>query len=334
MSNYLDTTDRIDKVIDYITSQIGKPYSSVPSPPNTWSANKLMTKAWEKGGVEIPSNIKSQFRSLQKLNDVTSGNNGSLQKGDLIYYFQNSAESVSMYIGNNNVIEVSKTSGVQIVPVWNAWNTTNFSYACRPYKIGEYGGTSSQANSDTPRAGENNNNFQPTIVETKTIRPNAVAVSDIFGTPRTAKFAVINLTNESIYLKQTKSEAGFDSDSWLKGKPVVLGSEKEIILNILEANNSSNIDITSNWIQSKEQAEAVGYLISQYLQYQFKMIVVEIFGNPLVQLGDIVNFDYSIGNFNNDTDILYVICGIDHSFSGGLTTTLTLKPIMETISTV
>lgn len=334
MTNYLDSTDRINKVIDYITSQIGKPYSSNESPPKTWSAGRLMARSWEKGGIDIPSNLKSQFRSLVKLNDVTSGNSGSLQKGDLLYYFQNNIESVSMYVGNNNVIEVSKTSGVQQVPVWNSWNTTNFTYAGRPNKIGVYGGSGNQGNEDTPRGGENNNNFQPTIVTTKEIKANAVAVSDIFGTPQTARFAVINLTMESIYLKQTNSEVNFESDFWLEGKPIILGNEKEIELDIIGGNNSSNIDIVSSWIQSKNQAEAIGYLISEYLQYQFKTIVVEIFGNPLIQLGDMVNFDYSIGNFNSDSNVLYVVCGINHSYSTGLSTTLTLKPIMETISTV
>lgn len=333
MTDYLDTDQRIDRAVSYAISQVGKPYKATPRPPKNWSAGKLMSKSWESGGVSLSSNVRSQFRSMSRIKDVTAGNNGSLQQGDLLFFFSGGSETVSMYVGSNSVVEVS-TSGVQQTTLWNTWNLSHFTYAARPKRIGTYGGDASQAGPDSSRTGENNNNFQPVIVSTKEIGKNAIAVSDIFGTPRTARFAVMNLTNETIYLKQTDSTINLNSDSWIKSKPVILGNEREYIINIADASNSSNVDIKSNWIQSESQAMAVGALLANSLNTQFKMIVVDIFGNPLVQLGDIVRFNFATGDFQSGPEDLYIVSAINISYSNGLSTSIELRPLIETISTV
>lgn len=334
MTYSLDTTQKIDRVVSYIISQIGKPYKSSPQPPKNWSPGTLMSSSWKTVGVDIPSSVKSQYRSMSRVKNVSVGSTDNLQPGDLIFFLSSNSESVSMYIGGGNVVEVSTSTGVRQVALWNTWNSSNFSLAARPKGIGIYGGTDDQADKDTPRKDENNNNFQPTIRTTKNVRKNSVAVSDIYGTPRTARFAVMNLANETIYLKQTGNELGFSSDSWIKSKPIILGNEKEIIIEIANSNDPSNVDISSKWIQSQEQAEAVGSLLSNSLKYRFKTISLEIFGNPLIQLGDIVKFNYSIGSYENESDVLYVVTSIITTFDKGLSTSVTLRPLTETISTV
>ena len=55
-------------------------------------------------------------------------------------------------------------------------------------------------------------------------------------------------------------------------------------------------------------------------------VTLNIFGNPLIQIGDIVNLSY---NLNGMDDQKHVVTAVSHAFSNGLITTLSLSRIKQ-----
>ena len=51
-------------------------------------------------------------------------------------------------------------------------------------------------------------------------------------------------------------------------------------------------------------------------------ISLNIFGNPLIQVGDIVTLSYNLNGMVNQRNI---VTSVSHNFNSGLSTTLTLK---------
>jgi len=84
------------------------------------------------------------------------------------------------------------------------------------------------------------------------------------------------------------------------------------------------VDIDSKWIQSKAEAQALGDWILKHWSNGNEEVEVEVYGNPLYQLGDVVSLDYPDKNMARSTHRYFVV-GIDNSFAQGLTTQLTLR---------
>jgi hypothetical protein len=55
-----------------------------------------------------------------------------------------------------------------------------------------------------------------------------------------------------------------------------------------------------------------------------KMISINIFGNPLIQIGDVVTLSYSLNGISQQK---YFVNSISHSFEQGLQTKLSLSRI-------
>jgi hypothetical protein len=57
-------------------------------------------------------------------------------------------------------------------------------------------------------------------------------------------------------------------------------------------------------------------------------INIQIFGNPLVQLGDFCQLKYTLKRIGTQTPVYYYVNSITQNFQNGLTTTLNLKPMI------
>lgn len=340
MTNFYPDTDQIiDDAVEYALAQVGKPYSFSASPPSSWDCTKLTTwaysiasggKGYSGGRIQLTPYSYVQAEEVAKLNvSVNSTNN--LQKGDLLFFFKNGSHHVSLYIGGGQIVEASSpATGVRQTDVWNSWNVSNFSWAGRPFKIGAYGGN----NGTGDQSGGQDGKDVITRVAARKISPNALAVSKVAGTPQTARLAVMNMANESLYLTQDQVDAISKTEFFIQARALVPGDQREIKKNISGGRNSFEITIDSDFIQSKESAEAVASMASRSFENNIKSINVQIFGNPLIQVGDIVKFNYFTGKIESNSKEFYIVSRVQHDFNVNLTTTLTIKPLDKTVSVV
>lgn len=336
---YPDSDQIIDDAVAYALRQVGKPYSFSASPESSWDCTKLTTWAYSKasggqgssgGRIQLTPYSYTQAQEVRKL-DVTSGSTDGLQKGDLLFFFEGDAHHASMYIGNGQIVEASSpATGVRTTTVWNSWNTTYFSWAGRPHKIAPYGGNPGTGNTETGKDKED----VITKVAARKISRNALAISKVAGTPQKARIAVMNMANESLYLTQDKLDLISKTEFYIKAKALVLGDQYEIRKNIAGGRNSFEITIDSDFIQSKAVAEAVASMASNSFDSPIKSITVDIFGNPLIQIGDIVKFNYFTGKIESSPTDFYIVSRVQNNFSTGLTTSLTLTPLNKIVSVV
>lgn len=84
------------------------------------------------------------------------------------------------------------------------------------------------------------------------------------------------------------------------------------------------VDIDSKWIQSRAEAERLGNWILKHWSGGNDEVQASIFGNPLLQLGDVVTLNYPDKNIFRETHRYFVVA-INNSFSNGLSTQLTLR---------
>lgn len=336
----------VDKAIDYALSQVGKPYCPGPNcphggyaqPPRTWDCSKLTTWAYSiatggsgysGGKIQLTPYTYDQVNECNKISGVSPSNgSANLQRGDLLYYFEQGAHHVTMYIGNGQLVHAG--SPVQVQSLWTPWNITHFTSAGRPKGIGDVSGNTSDDKDDTSN--------QRAIETTRSVRKNAVALSGVYGTTQTARFAAMNLSNETIFLNAegfgdvlNGSENGLLQ---IVANTVIPGDQYELKKLVPGGRNSYEITIDTESVQSESQAEAVASMISRSFSYQYKSIDVKIFGNPLIQIGDIVKFNFYSGKVLSSSDDYYIVTRINHDFNQGLSTTITIKPLIQTVSVV
>jgi hypothetical protein len=84
------------------------------------------------------------------------------------------------------------------------------------------------------------------------------------------------------------------------------------------------LDIDSEWVQTEAAAKALGNWIVYHWSGGADEVDASIFGNPLLQLGDIVSVNYPLVNMAPSTHQYFVV-GLEHSFDNGLETNLKLR---------
>lgn len=334
MADYYSDSDQIvDAAIKYAKDQLNKPYRVPASPPNSWDCSTLTTWCYQKasgGRINLTPYSKTQAQEVKKFN-ATVGQEGQFQPGDLLFFFENGTHHVSLYIGGEQIIEASSPEvGVRQTNVWNSWNSNNFSWAGRPYKIGPYGG------SDSPNSTTSDSDDDArTAIEKKSVRKvkkDALAISRVVGTPQTGRFAVMNVANESIFLTQDNSSAITKTQFSLSARVINPGDKRELSISIPGGDNGYQITLETDLIQGEDQANSTASLISRYLDVDVDSIEINLFGNPLLEIGDIVKFNYNNKNIVSSSDQYYIITRISQNFSDGLSTTITIKPLIQTVS--
>ena len=60
-----------------------------------------------------------------------------------------------------------------------------------------------------------------------------------------------------------------------------------------------------------------------------KTISIQIFGNPLIQVGDVVNLSYNLNGISQQN---YIVHSVSQEFNEGLSTTLVLNRLYQTIT--
>lgn len=106
----------------------------------------------------------------------------------------------------------------------------------------------------------------------------------------------------------------------------IADAEEEVAKSDLQIRRRGKIEseLSSKWIQTKEMAKEVAEWIRDAMSYGNENLSVEIFGNSLIEVGDVVLIDYTNKDFDN---VKYFVVGVSNSFETGLSTTLTLRRV-------
>jgi len=176
----------------------------------------------------------------------------------------------------------------------------------------------------------------PTLGKTSS---KSVQVSRIDATPFRARFAVVNTDNQIVYLATNdgKVSGGTITPMGIVGlynrmtDPIVL----EKIIDPSAVSNS--IVLNTSWIQSEKDAQNLFEKINLMANTFNSEINVTIFGNPLVQIGDYVQFIFSVKKIGYDPEDtsdsnqrkLFFVKSVSHTYNEGLDTNLVLKPMFN-----
>jgi hypothetical protein len=81
------------------------------------------------------------------------------------------------------------------------------------------------------------------------------------------------------------------------------------------------VEYNSKWVQNEHEAEALADWLMEHWQRSDSKISADIFGNPLIELGDVVSVKWKT------IDADYYVVGIVNSYDGALATTLELRKV-------
>lgn len=189
--------------------------------------------------------------------------------------------------------------------------------------------------SPNPGGGDEDKDKNPNNVVnlSKTIDRSAVAVSEVAGTPQTARFALLNMSNESIYLSEGDTGVLTGSGSgilWVKARTIVEGDSKEVSEVLNDKSGSGELIIEAPWVQDQFTAEAALSFVVSSFKTKYRSIEASIFGNPLIQIGDIAKFTSDINKIDFGSSQYYYVSKVSHSFDeDGLSTTVQLNPVTK-----
>jgi hypothetical protein len=170
---------------------------------------------------------------------------------------------------------------------------------------------------------EDQTNYQKKLVD-----EYSLAYSTPINTGFRARMAIANGSPHMVFLTREADEINNVTISLnLWTHEIIAPSEPEIIERVIDpANASEVVQLDSEWIQSKQAAQKMLKVIQMGLEGFSKNISLDIFGNPLIQIGDIVLLSYSLNGISQQK---YLVHSVSHSFREGLETSLQLKRIQE-----
>lgn len=199
------------------------------------------------------------------------------------------------------------------------------------------GGTS---NPDPQESGSDKNedkNPNNVVNLAKKVTKNAIATSIVSGTPQSARFALMNMSGQSIYISEGNSDvitAGSEGILFISARTIIEGEPYDVSRSIPDKSSSGELIVESPWIQNEQSANASLSLISSSFETKYKSIEIQLFGNPLIQLGDLVKFNYEINKVASSEDEYYIVSRISHNFDGGLSTTITINPVIKSFEMI
>ena len=141
-----------------------------------------------------------------------------------------------------------------------------------------------------------------------------------------AKFAIANNSPYLVWIHKDPDQLNTTSTHLvLWTHEIVAQSDPSIIEKVLNINNITEVaQVDSLWIQSSYAAEKMIGVIANAIEGFSKDTTLKIFGNPLIQLGDIISVTYKLTGINQR---LFVVQGIKHTFNNGLETDLVINAV-------
>lgn len=170
------------------------------------------------------------------------------------------------------------------------------------------------------------------VLESKLFNSNETQVvcteftHDVAG----ATFVLANShRNNAVVYGEDTLTAGADNainqKLFVYGRPVIQKDAKEIIKTddwAVRRRGVIETEYASKWIQNDAAAEALADWLTSRWTRSDTIVSVEAFGNPLIELTDVVGIEY---DDMTATTHKYFVTAISTSFDGGLNTTFTLR---------
>jgi len=146
-----------------------------------------------------------------------------------------------------------------------------------------------------------------------------------------ARLAIANNVGHMVYLTHASDSINqFTVSLNLWTHEAIAPSDAQTITRVLDASNKSEvIQVDSAWIQSRETANRLIDVIAIGNDGFSRDTSIQVFGNPLIQVGDIVNLNYSLAGIQNAK---YLVHGVNNSYDKGLKTTLTLNSLNKAVN--
>jgi len=168
---------------------------------------------------------------------------------------------------------------------------------------------------------EDQKNYQKKLID-----EYSLSYSTPINTGFRAKMAIANNSSNMVFLrKDADSLDQFTINLNLWTHEIVAPSDPEILEVLIDQSNSSEVaQLDSEWIQSKQAAQRMLKTVQMGIEGFSKDATLNIFGNPLIQIGDIITLTYSLNGINQQK---YFVHFVSHSFNQGLETRLGLKRI-------
>lgn len=171
--------------------------------------------------------------------------------------------------------------------------------------------------------------LQNTAPQQKTLVDKyAIAYSTLSNTGHRGRIALANNSSHIVYIKKDAEPVNnFAINFTMWTNQAIVPSDPELIEKIIDVGNASEVmQMDTKWIQSKEAAYKIMKTIEFGMNGFSKDIGLSVFGNPLIQVGDVITLTYSLkGVFQQKC----VVTSVSHSFSNGLSTSLTLNRLEE-----
>jgi hypothetical protein len=148
--------------------------------------------------------------------------------------------------------------------------------------------------------------------------------ADPFG----ANFYIANTArgNAVINGSDSKSFTGNEVNQVLTvfGKALVVKDGASVISkNTDQIRRRGKIDseLSSDWIQRKSMAQDIADWMNGHFSYGNDTISLDVFGNPLIELGDVIHVNYPSKHIDDD----YFVIGVNNGWDTGITTSLTCR---------
>lgn len=150
--------------------------------------------------------------------------------------------------------------------------------------------------------------------------------SNIHNSGFRGRVFIVNSSNSSVWLKKAPdSKNTVDVIFSINTDGLISLSEEQTIEKIFdETNESESVEISSNWVQSKQAANGILNTIFRAVDGFSRDTQISVYGNPLFEIGDVVKVNYSLKNIS---DQIYFVQGIKQTFDSGLKTVLVLNQI-------
>jgi len=164
-----------------------------------------------------------------------------------------------------------------------------------------------------------------------------VTISSIYANPFRFSLGIVNKSNQLVFIASAdnKIEEGSVPNIQLNGAVFVPGEQATLEKVINAANVNNSITLTTDWIQSEENARQLIDRASRLANTFNVQIDLDIFGNPLIQVGDICQFVYTLKGIGYDPENqgvipkYYLVKSVKQDFTGGLKTSISMRPMFD-----
>lgn len=136
-----------------------------------------------------------------------------------------------------------------------------------------------------------------------------------------AKIYVLNNASATIPLSN-----GLEANMYIYGNTLGNSGQLEYISNELnDFVTKEPIIFQSLWLQNESDVKNLANWIKQKVVNKGKMVNASVFGNPLLSVGDIVSFKYTLQGLTGTEN--FIITDVKHTYSQGLETSITCRTL-------